>query len=401
MTERIAPVLSRDELAAAPAPADAFALAELTHRWWAIAVAWATTIALLASAFARVWSTRWAVQWGIVSGLIALYVLLAVRRQLPHNRREAGTPLLANFGPGNALSLQRGLATVMIGGFLFAPRPPGAWAWAPVALYTVAAVADLFDGYLARRADHTTELGVWLDMEFDSLGIVLVTLLAVGYGQLPAWYLPIAVGRPLFVWAARRREHRGLAVHPLPDSAHRRLFAGVQMGFLSAALWPIIPADVVTLVGVVVAVPTVVGFVRDWMIASGRLRAADPGYRHLQRQVVFGARVVLPLLLRPMMSLGFVLCLRDHAAPFGAWPIWLGLLLALAVLIGFAGRLSALLFLVPLGAVILADGVTWPAATALVAAVSIILVGTGPVSTWRPEERYLFARPGTQGFGEA
>ncbi len=401
MTERLAcPLVRPSDHGRVPAP-DKAAFVALTRRWWAVAFAWVATILSFGAALAQVWAPRWATQWGIVSAGLAAYLLATLRGHLAENRRASDGPLLPNFGPGNALSIQRGLATVLVGGFLFAPRPPGAWAWLPVGLYTLAALADLFDGYLARRADHTTLLGAWLDMELDSLGVLLVTVLAVSYGQLPIWYMPVALGRQLFVLGIRWRERGRRPVHPLPQSAHRRLFAGVQMGFVSVSLWPIIPANVVTLVGVVVAIPTALGFVRDWLVVSGRVDASDPSYLRLQRRLVVLARDLLPLVLRLLVPIGLLGFLLAGEVQFSQPIAWAGILLAGAVVSGFAGRAAALLFLIPLGAEILADGLLWPSSIALVAAVAIILLGTGPLSVWRPEERYLFARPGTSGFGEA
>ena len=52
-------------------------------------------------------------------------------------------------------------------------------------LYTITDVADFFDGYVARRADHVTELGSVLDMEFDGLGTMIV--IPVSYTHLDVY----------------------------------------------------------------------------------------------------------------------------------------------------------------------------------------------------------------------
>ena len=75
--------------------------------------------------------------------------------------------------------------------FLLLPSPPEPLAWIIALLYTAASIADWIDGYAARRVDQVTVLGQQLDIEFDGLGVAVVSLLAVRYGQLPIWFLSI------------------------------------------------------------------------------------------------------------------------------------------------------------------------------------------------------------------
>ncbi|MCZ7668816.1 MAG: hypothetical protein M5U34_17250 [Chloroflexi bacterium] len=53
-------------------------------------------------------------------------------------------------------------------------------------------------------------------MEFDGLGILLVSLLAVWYGQLPGWYLLIGLARYFFVFGLWLRQKRHLPHHAMP-----------------------------------------------------------------------------------------------------------------------------------------------------------------------------------------
>ena len=124
-------------------------------------------------------------RWLSLSGLILALLLAALWRKLPLNRSTSTGELEPTFGPGNDLSLARALAIGLLAGFLFSPWPPGALAWAIAGLYTTASIADGFDGFLARRSGRVTELGQWLDIELDGLGIIIVSLLGIGYGQLP------------------------------------------------------------------------------------------------------------------------------------------------------------------------------------------------------------------------
>jgi hypothetical protein len=69
--------------------------------------------------------------------------------------------------------------------------------------------------------------------------------------------------------------------------------------------------------------------------------------------------------------------------------------------VGAMARVTALPLYFPLGFDIAANGLTWYNGLALAATVSIMLLGSGPWSVWRPEERFLLRRAGEPGFGQA
>jgi len=74
--------------------------------------------------------------------------------------------------------------------------------WAMIT-YSLAAVTDFVDGYLARRMGLTSLLGKFLDPLADKL-IVLATLtLMVQQGHVPAWAVIIIAGRELSITAMR------------------------------------------------------------------------------------------------------------------------------------------------------------------------------------------------------
>jgi CDP-diacylglycerol--glycerol-3-phosphate 3-phosphatidyltransferase len=72
-----------------------------------------------------------------------------------------------------------------------------------VFVFTVAAVTDLFDGWLARRRGLTSLLGQFLDPLADKLLILAVLVLAVELGRIPAWPVIIILARELCVTALR------------------------------------------------------------------------------------------------------------------------------------------------------------------------------------------------------
>jgi CDP-diacylglycerol---glycerol-3-phosphate 3-phosphatidyltransferase len=364
---------------------------------------------LLAGWLWRDWP-EYAGRWALLSGGVLVYVLALLWGGLPENRREGETAVLPTLGLGNSLTLYRGLATALLAGFLFSPWPAGFLAWLPALLYMTADIADYLDGYAARVANHATRLGERLDMEYDGLSVLIVTLLAVWYGQLPLWYLPLGLARYLFLIGLWWRERRKLPVYDLPPSVHRRVFAGFQMGFLSAVLWPIVPPAGAIIAGALFGAATAASFGRDWLVASGQLDPSTPAYRRWQRRVVVATTIWLPIPLR----LALATCLLWIAAsgPTAAWATLLAgwglpgaaLLanLAVAVMVG-AGtavtlgllpRVMALPLVFPIGFDILTRGLVWPNGLALACAIAIMLLGSGPFSLWRPEERFMSRRAG-------
>lgn len=381
------------------------------RRQWAGVTAVSLLLWLLLGAWLRQVWPAYAARWLLLSAAALAYSLGVVWRHLSQNRRPHEAQLLPALGWGNGLTLLRGLLVSLLAGFLFSPWPQGALAWLPVLLYTTADIADFLDGYVARITNHATQLGAQLDMEFDGLGMLIVSVLAVWYGQLPGWYLLLGLARYLFVAGIWLRRRRGLPVKALPPSAHRRLFAGFQMGFMSAVLWPILPPAGATIAGTLFALPTALGFGRDWLVVSGRIKPNAPAYQRGQRRVVRAARVWLPLLLRAALPVCVVWMLRTvenwiRPLPWEAllqsWgvPLWLaaaltlllggaalvGTLLALA---GAAGRLASLALVFPLGFDIASQGVSWANGVALGSAICLMLLGTGPASLWPVEEPYV------------
>jgi CDP-diacylglycerol--glycerol-3-phosphate 3-phosphatidyltransferase len=228
-------------------------LITLRRRWWIVAFFFTLTLWFGYELLRTNWHPTYAWRWIIVAALVLTYELWLLWRGLKHNHRQGETALLPTFGLGNTLTLLRGLGIALLAGFLFSSWPTGGLAWAPALLYTLAAIADGLDGYLAHLTHQTTKLGEILDMEFDALGLLVATLLAVQYHLLPWWYLFLGLARYLFILGIWWRTRQGKPVYDLPSSATRRMIAGFQMGFSTAVLWPIIYPPGTILAGIVFA----------------------------------------------------------------------------------------------------------------------------------------------------
>lgn len=74
--------------------------------------------------------------------------------------------------------------------------------WATI-LYSLAAITDFVDGYLARRMGLTSVLGNFLDPLADKLLVLAALVLMVELGHVPAWAVIIIAGRELSITALR------------------------------------------------------------------------------------------------------------------------------------------------------------------------------------------------------
>ncbi|MBN2554097.1 MAG: CDP-alcohol phosphatidyltransferase family protein [Spirochaetales bacterium] len=286
-------------------------------------VLWAIDLVILAAGFLLVRRFRFLPSsgtWALEAAAVMVYQQLF----LLCNRKKilSGENLDHLWGPANILSLLRGTMIAVLAGFLFAPKPTGIIGWLPALLYTLLATLDFFDGYWARRSNTATRMGELLDQEYDALGILVAVILVVQWGHLPPVFLCIGAARYVFAWALAWRTLRGRPVYPLAPSYMRRRLAGFQMGILAVFLWPIARPPGTLLAELIIGVPLLLGFIRDWLQASGALDLEDPVYRRLRDAACLVRGTWLPLIIRVVLAVAAaaigVSALRGTTLP-AAW----------------------------------------------------------------------------------
>lgn len=102
----------------------------------------------------------------------------------------------------NALSLLRILLTPL---FVVAYLRGGYCEMVAIALFTLAALTDSCDGYLARRYGLTTKFGAFLDPIADKILVIATLWLFVWQGFIHWLALVLIVGRDLFVTGLRMK----------------------------------------------------------------------------------------------------------------------------------------------------------------------------------------------------
>jgi CDP-diacylglycerol--glycerol-3-phosphate 3-phosphatidyltransferase len=236
-----------------------------------VTVSGATILIAGAAAFFSPWTSRASFAAG--AGAAWLFFCAALWRRRALNV-PSETAIAA--GPDGALTVAtwitvtRALLVSALAGFFLSPILKGAATWIPGSLYLVAVLGDLVDGAVARRLRQSTKLGTSLDVTTDALGLLVAPLLAVRLGRLPPWYLLLSVAYPLFQAGLLLRARWHLPSFPerLRPNPRARILAGVQMGLVTTALFPVLPPSLLWPAATVIMLPTLVLFAREWRTAT-------------------------------------------------------------------------------------------------------------------------------------
>ncbi len=327
----------------------------------------------------------------------ALHVQHQLTRYLGANHRLGEEQqVFATLGAANWLTVLRAGAVVLLGGML--PRAvmqveglPEAPRWAPGLLYLGIALADLVDGWLARRLGRQTELGKRLDIAGDAAGLLVASLVAVGLGRLPAAYLLVGLAYYPFIFGIWWRRQRGLALVAPPPRPYGRIIAGFQMGLVGLALLPLLHPFFTHIVAYLFMIPLLAGFGRDWLVVSCRL-ADDSNWEQRLGELLTRR---FPLVLRAILLGGGLAMLAGNGGERLSlvWQLAFVLSCLLAVL-AVMGRSAALILALLLAGHSSPFGTSMGAMVLFVAAAGLMLTGTGTFSLWAPEEKILYRRDG-------
>ncbi|UCH80234.1 MAG: CDP-diacylglycerol--glycerol-3-phosphate 3-phosphatidyltransferase [Nitrospiraceae bacterium] len=82
---------------------------------------------------------------------------------------------------------------------LIAPENPF---WGAI-LFSIAAITDYFDGYLARKTRQVTKFGILLDPIADKLLVISALILFVDMELIPAWIAIVIIAREFMVTGLR------------------------------------------------------------------------------------------------------------------------------------------------------------------------------------------------------
>lgn len=77
------------------------------------------------------------------------------------------------------------------------------WNIPALAVFIIASLTDLLDGYIARHYNQTSDLGKFLDPLADKLLVFAAMLILVEFGRFPAWAVMIVLTREFAVSGLR------------------------------------------------------------------------------------------------------------------------------------------------------------------------------------------------------
>lgn len=380
-------------------------LSKLRSQWLAYALLGFLTIFVLFQILTESHSVANTIQWVIQALLIMTIQLFSLWRALPKNRRPGEQEVLPRFGPGNWMSLMRGTIIALLTGFLFQAKISGFWAWVPAILYLISDFTDVLDGYLARISNTVTQLGKTLDMNNDALGVLVATALAFQFGNVPWWYLPFGFARYLFLLGLYLRRRKSLPEYALQPNNTRRLFAGLQMGFITVMLIPTLNAAFTTYAATLFLIPFMAIFILDYWQVTGlweRFAFWSQWNKKLLGKIFsewlpLALRILaVVILLFPILSFGGLLSPKFSAASTANPGIFTGLnvVFLLLLALGTLNRVAAIGALISIGFQSQWLSFNLEYALLILALIYIIFVGGGKFSLWNPEEWLIHNRPG-------
>jgi len=331
------------------------------------------------------WRWNTALQWIVQAGLFWILVIQQTTTRIELNRPGPALHLYQNIGWANRLTILRGYLVAATGGFLFQDWPAAPLMWLPGILYMTAAIIDRLDGYVARKSGHTSMLGVELDTVIDAMGLAIAPLLAVWYGQIHWSYLLFSCAWYLFQWGIYYRRQHGLPVYTLPPDISRRAWAGFQMGFIAVVLLPVFKPPATIVAGVAFMVPVLAGFMIDWLIVSGRIDRQRPGTEIFFNRIEYFSLTVFQPALRVVLAITMIFTVQQPVS-----LLEYGLLsVAILILAGIAGRISALVLVLLLGWHFLTHTFDLTGFILILSTVWVMQLGTGRYSLWLRDEDWV------------
>lgn len=330
--------------------------------------------------------------WAIASLVFLGYAFYDLVNHLDLNVPASGGLPFPDLGWANRITLIRAGLLGGVLGLIFLFPLKESTGWLAGVLYALVAILDFVDGWLARITRRTSQLGERLDMHWDSLGVLTVSVLLVRMGQVPLPFILVGLARFLYVFAIQRRERRHLPLAPLPHNPYRRFMAGIQMGLMAVLLFPVFSPPVTSVVAWLWMIPFLTAFLRDGLYVTTILDATtDPLLRW--GIVKFLAHFVSPLSRLLTLLSGLVLMVFPPVNfPLGEKFILAGLWVLVAL--GIVGRVAGIGWMVMAGLVLLSFPHHAGAWGALVGGFGLLMLGTGKLSLWTPEEWLIYHRAG-------
>ncbi|MHC1785361.1 MAG: CDP-alcohol phosphatidyltransferase family protein [Anaerolineaceae bacterium] len=299
-----------------------------------------------------------------------------------------------SMGLPNHLTIFRGFLIAIIAGLVVVPSKSLPIAWLPGSLFLCAILIDGLDGIVARKTGKATSLGEFLDIEMDSITVLIGSIAVFIYGKAGFLILVVGAARYLFVGGLWLLKKLDKPVNSLRQKPIRRALAGLMMGFLAASILPVFYPLAIKVVSYFVILPFLINFLDDWFQVSGNetpsrekvLAFGKNGLRIINRWLLPGLRIII------ILQMLLVSVQIRQASNLSENALWMLVILSLGLLTGTAGRLSAVGLVILVSLETNVDSFIIPNLLILISSCIILLFGTGRFSFWKPEDFFIFHR---------
>lgn len=134
----------------------------------------------------------------------------------------------------NLLTLAR-IAVIPVLVWVLWDEPNTKWDMIACAIFVVAQLTDIIDGWLARRWNLMTPMGAYLDPLADKLMVTTVLVMLIPLGRAPAWMVVLLLCREVAITGLRGiASQEGIVMAASSLGKLKTAYMGTALGFL---LW--------------------------------------------------------------------------------------------------------------------------------------------------------------------
>ena len=164
----------------------------------------------------------------------------------------------------NLISLGRLFLLIPVAYLLAQPDP--VYRFYTLIVLTVAAVSDFLDGYLARRLNQKTELGLLLDPLSDKILAGVLVILLIIYREFPIWLAAVILTRDLLILAGGLVIKSKIGRTPPSNLSGKYCFAAIAVLLISYVILYAVGIWLMTICTLVLIVVSLMMYIRSFMI---------------------------------------------------------------------------------------------------------------------------------------
>jgi hypothetical protein len=374
-----------------PTPDQNTARKRLTRDWLIAAALALAVLAGMGVLLATQWVTAAVGRWAIISGLAIFYELRVFRQTLPVMHPLHEKTLADGLGRDVWMTLLSGLAWALLAGFLLISQPEGLLGWLPGMLAAIAIIAALLSGRFRRRQGAATVGGMHLAREFQALGTLIITVMAIHYGKLNVWLMIFGIMDYVQLFTISWLGRRDKKWHQ-PPTRPRHFLQGIYLAAISITLWPVVPPGYAVFLGLIFGLPYFLISLRDWFILTGLLDPERSQYRQATDAISRALGGWLAMTFRLLGAMATATIAADvvfhfdvYAAVFpnalSVGAVALMLLVALPFLfLGIRARIFALIAFIALSIILLVMGENTVILISLLLTGLTIILGQGKIA---------------------